>query len=201
VIAASPSPPSMHCPGGTEGLAVVWCDAHADMHTPRDLAVRCVLGHGAARSARRGERSSSCSPPAIPASRVITVGIRNLDDEEVDQIAPLTNLSVNDLARPEALLDAVRATGASRVWVHIDVDVLDPLRLRRRLVLGALRALPPQRSAPPSAPCAPRCRSQARPSPGSHPALRPMPSTTSVHCCGWSERWRDRQGRLANASR
>lgn len=112
-------------PGGTEGLAVVWCDAHADMHTPETspsgafsgMALRALLGEG---------EEQLVLTPAIPASRVVTVGIRNLDDEEVDQIAPLTNLSVDDLARPEALLDAVRATGASRVWVHIDVDVLDP---------------------------------------------------------------------------
>ncbi len=54
------------------------------------------------------------------------MGVRNLDDAEVAPLEGLTNLSVDDLERPDALLDAVRATGASRVWVHIDVDVLDP---------------------------------------------------------------------------
>ncbi|WP_226532694.1 arginase family protein [Microbacterium paraoxydans] len=112
-------------PGGTEGLAVVWCDAHADMHTPETspsgafsgMALRALLGDG--------EEQLALSP-AIPADRVVTVGMRTLDDAEIAPLAPLTNLTVADVERPDSLLDAVRATGASRVWVHIDVDVLDP---------------------------------------------------------------------------
>lgn len=112
-------------PGGTDDLAVVWCDAHADLHTPESspsgafsgMALRALLGEG--------EEQLALSP-AIPASRVVTVGVRNLDDAEVTPLGGLANLSVDDLERPEALLEAVRATGASRVWVHIDVDVLDP---------------------------------------------------------------------------
>jgi arginase len=81
------------------------------------MALRALLGEG--------EEQLALSP-AIPADRVVTVGMRTLDDAEIAPLAPLTNLSVADLERPEALLDAVRSTGASRVWVHIDVDVLDP---------------------------------------------------------------------------
>ena len=112
-------------PGGTDDLAVVWCDAHADLHTPETspsgafsgMALRAVLGEG--------EEQLALSP-GIAAHRVVTVGMRNLEDAEVDIHDSLTNLSVADLEAPEALRDAVLATGASRVWVHIDVDVLDP---------------------------------------------------------------------------
>ena len=112
-------------PGGTDDVAVVWCDAHADMHTPdtspsgafSGMALRAILG--------QGEEQLVLSPGIAP-ERVVTVGMRNLDDAEVEQLEPLTNLTVDDLASPDALLEAVRATGASRVWVHIDVDVLDP---------------------------------------------------------------------------
>ncbi|MGW9156488.1 arginase family protein [Microbacterium sp. NPDC055665] len=112
-------------PGGTDDLAVVWCDAHADLHTPETspsgafsgMALRALLGEG---------EEQLVLSPAISADRVVTVGVRNLDDAEVAPLEGLTNLSVDDLERPDALLDAVRATGASRVWVHIDVDVLDP---------------------------------------------------------------------------
>lgn len=112
-------------PGGTDDIAVVWCDAHADMHTPETspsgafsgMALRALLGDG---------EEQLVLTPAIPAERVVTVGVRNLDDEEIPQLDALTNLSVADLDRPDALLEAVRATGAARVWVHIDVDVLDP---------------------------------------------------------------------------
>lgn len=112
-------------PGGTDDLALVWCDAHADLHTPETspsgafsgMALRAVLGDG---------EPQLVLSPALAPGRVITVGMRTLDDPEVEQFDPLTNLSVDDLERPGALLDAVRATGAKRVWVHIDVDVLDP---------------------------------------------------------------------------
>lgn len=115
-------------PGGTDDIAVVWCDAHPDMHTPESspsgafsgMALRAVLGEG------EGQLVVS---PAISRSRVVTVGMRNLDDAEVDQLAPLTSLTVSDMERADALADAVRATGATRVWIHIDVDVLDPSEL------------------------------------------------------------------------
>lgn len=112
-------------PGGTDDVAVVWFDAHADLHTPQTspsgafsgMALRAVLGEG--------EPQLALSP-AIPRDRVITVGVRNLDDAEVEVIDDLVQLSVPDLERIDALADAVAATGARRVWVHIDVDVLDP---------------------------------------------------------------------------
>ena len=55
--------------------------------------------------------------------------MRNLDDAEVTALDGLTQLSVEDLDSPDALADAVEATGARRVWVHIDVDVLDPAEI------------------------------------------------------------------------
>lgn len=115
-------------PGGTDDLAVVWCDAHADLHTPdtspsgafSGMALRAVLGDG--------EPQLALSP-GIARDRVVTVGMRNLDDEEVTEIEGLAQLSVDDLESPDALADAVEATGARRVWVHIDVDVLDPAEI------------------------------------------------------------------------
>lgn len=41
-------------------------------------------------------------------------------------MGPPPESRVADLDDPAALADAVQATGAQRVWVHIDVDVLDP---------------------------------------------------------------------------
>lgn len=115
-------------PGGTDDLAVVWCDAHADMHTPdtspsgafSGMALRAVLGEG--------EPQLAVSP-GIARDRVIAVGMRDLEDAEVTALDGLTQLSVEDLDDPDALAAAVEATGASRVWVHIDVDVLDPAEI------------------------------------------------------------------------
>ena len=115
-------------PGGTEDLAIVWCDAHADMNTPETspsgafsgMALRAVLGEG--------EPQLALSP-GIPRDRVVAVGMRNLDDDEVSQVEGLTSISASDLDSVDAVADAVVATGAGRVWVHIDVDVLDPSEL------------------------------------------------------------------------
>ncbi|MFS0852430.1 arginase family protein [Microbacterium sp. 179-I 3D4 NHS] len=115
-------------PGGVDDLAVVWCDAHADLNLPETspsgafsgMALSAVLGQGEPQLAL---------DPGVPRDRVVTVGVRTLDDAEPDALSRLTNLRVTHLDRAEALADAVRATGASRVWVHIDVDVLDPSEL------------------------------------------------------------------------
>ena len=112
-------------PGGTDDVAVVWCDAHADMHTPETspsgafsgMALRAVLGEG---------EEQLVLSPGVARERIVAVGMRDLEDAEVDQLDSLAQLSVDDLENTDALADAVRATGASRVWVHIDVDVIDP---------------------------------------------------------------------------
>ncbi|WP_407358350.1 arginase family protein [Microbacterium sp. LTA6] len=112
-------------PSGTEDLAVVWCDAHPDLHTPESspsgafsgMALRAVLGEG--------EPQLALSP-GVPRARIVTVGVRNPDDGEIEHLDGLSRLSVADLDQVDALAQAVAATGASRVWVHIDVDVLDP---------------------------------------------------------------------------
>jgi arginase len=115
-------------PGGTDDLAVVWCDAHADMNTPESspsgafsgMALRALIGEGEPQLAL---------DPGVPRERVVAVGMRNLDDAEVAQVQGLTLVSAADLESADAIADAVAATGAARVWVHIDVDVLDPSEL------------------------------------------------------------------------
>lgn len=115
-------------PGGTEDVAVVWFDAHGDLHTPETspsgafsgMALRAVLGEG---------EPQVVLSPGVPRERIVAVGMRNLDDAEVTVLDDITQLSVEDLERADALADAVAATGARRVWVHIDVDVLDPAEL------------------------------------------------------------------------
>ncbi|WP_404438876.1 arginase family protein [Microbacterium aerolatum] len=111
-----------------EDLAVVWCDAHPDLHTDETspsgafsgMSLRAVLGEG--------EPQLALSP-GLPAERVIVVGARVLDDAEQEPLSRLSRLSVADLAEPDVLADAVAASGAARVWIHIDVDVLDPAEI------------------------------------------------------------------------
>ncbi|UYO98248.1 arginase family protein [Microbacterium sp. M28] len=111
--------------GGTDDLAVLWCDAHPDLHTPETspsgafsgMALRAVLGEGEPQLALA---------PGIPAERVVIVGARAVDVAEEEPLSRLTGIAADALSDPDSLAAAIAATGAARVWVHIDVDVLDP---------------------------------------------------------------------------
>ena len=115
-------------PGGTGDLAVLWCDAHPDLHTPDSspsgalsgMALRAVLGEGA---------KDLALSPGVDGGRTVLFGARSFDpgEEEALGLLGVRTLDVDSLhERPEALAEAVAATGARRVWVHVDVDVLDP---------------------------------------------------------------------------
>jgi arginase len=64
----------------------------------------------------------------VPAGRVVLAGARSWDDGE-DAFAAdagIRSFSVDELSDPATLVDAVANTGAQSVYLHIDLDVLDP---------------------------------------------------------------------------
>jgi arginase len=65
--------------------------------------------------------------PSVPAGSVVLAGTRGVEDAEVNAVtrAGIHHLDV-DAATPEAIAAAVDATGADSVYVHVDLDVLDP---------------------------------------------------------------------------
>lgn len=115
----------------SDDLAVIWVDAHPDLHAPHStasgafsgMALAAVMGVGAEALVIRAER-------AIPAERVVLVGARNIDAAEAELLATsaIQHLPAAEFAT-EMLLEAVRATGASRVYIHVDVDALDPAEI------------------------------------------------------------------------
>jgi arginase len=110
-----------------EATAVVWFDAHGDLNTPESspshsfsgMVLRTLLGDGPQHLVPR--------KPLEP-SRVVLAGTRSLDDSEAEYIeaSGIRMLSPVELERPESLLEAIAATGATSVYLHIDLDVLDP---------------------------------------------------------------------------
>ena len=107
-------------------MAVVWLDAHPDLNTPESSP--SGIFNGMVLRALTGEGVEGLIPsrPVEP-SHLVLAGTRSFDAGEDEFIAahgihpiPAAELS------PDALLDAIAATGASSVYLHIDVDVLDP---------------------------------------------------------------------------
>ncbi|CAL9556502.1 Formimidoylglutamase [Streptomyces sp. enrichment culture] len=134
-------------------LALVWFDAHADLNTPRSSPSGAF--HGMVLRALIGDGPEGLRPVrSLPADRVVLAGARSLDPGERDLVGRrgIRHLGVEQLTRPGPLLASVRATGAEAVYVHIDLDVLDPLvfpavgtpepgGLGVEELLGAVRAL------------------------------------------------------------
>jgi arginase len=110
-------------------LAVVWLDAHADMNTPASspsthfhgMVLRTLLGAGPAELV--GQLPRRLSP-----EQIILAGARDLDRAEVTFVsdAAVSHLSPADLLVPDRLAGRIRAGGFTRVYVHLDLDVLDP---------------------------------------------------------------------------
>ncbi len=107
-------------------VAVVWFDAHADLNTPETslsgafhgMVLRTLLGDGPA--------GLVPEKPLAP-ERLILVGARAFDLAEDDYVAAHGVTSIPaDGVTAAALIAAVESTGATRVYVHIDVDVIDP---------------------------------------------------------------------------
>src|SRR6187402_1857459 len=103
-------------------LALVWFDAHPDLNTPASspsrsyggMVLRALIDDG-----------------AVAAGRVVLAGARSWDPEEERFAAEagIASLSPEQTADAAAVVAAIEATGASSVYLHVDLDVLDPAEL------------------------------------------------------------------------
>ncbi|MER7480252.1 arginase family protein [Streptomyces sp. NPDC126510] len=108
-------------------LTLVWFDAHADLNTPQSSPSGAF--HGMVLRALLGDGPEGLRPVrSVSADRVVLAGARSLDPGERDLVERrgIRHIGVEQLTRPGPLLAQVRATSAEAVYVHIDLDVLDP---------------------------------------------------------------------------
>lgn len=112
-------------------IAVVWFDAHPDLNAPADSPSGAFTGMVLRALCGEGPLVPDAAHTLDPA-RLVLAGIRDIDPGEAAFVAAQSIASVDAPAceTPEALLEAVRATGASQLYVHIDLDVLDPSVIR-----------------------------------------------------------------------
>ena len=123
--------PIAHAARRAPRLAVVWMDAHPDLNSPETspsgafagMVLRAVLGEGAPQL--------TLPEGAVAPERTFLVGARSYDEAEMDAVTALgvTALDVGALRDPAALAAAVRGSGAEAVYIHVDVDVLDPAEI------------------------------------------------------------------------
>lgn len=110
-------------------VAVVWFDAHADLNTPQTSPSGAF--HGMVLRTLLGDGPDELNPDApLSAKQVILAGTRSLDVAEQEFIAAsgIRTLSPEELA-PGVLAGALRDSGADSLYLHIDLDVLDPSEL------------------------------------------------------------------------
>jgi arginase len=118
-------------------LAVVWLDAHGDLNTPQTspsgrfhgMILRTLLGAGPAPLV-------SLLPRPLAPTQIILAGTRDLDRDEAAFIsdAAVSILTPADLLVPDRIAGRVRAAGFTRLYIHLDFDVIDPLDFPDSLV-------------------------------------------------------------------
>lgn len=100
-------------------LALIWFDAHPDLNSIESSPSGAYSGM---------VLRSIIDEQFVPVERVLLAGARSWDpgEDAFAAEAGIHSLTVDELSDPTALVDAVAKTGAQSVYLHIDLDVLDP---------------------------------------------------------------------------
>ena len=113
---------------------VVWFDAHADFNTAETTVTGMVDGLALSMVTGRALRGMTAHVQGfvpVDESRVILVGARDLDPAEASALESSALTRVSAERAPSAIAGAVRAIGSmAPVYIHLDLDVLDPLCAR-----------------------------------------------------------------------
>ena len=101
---------------------ILWLDAHGDYNTP-DTTGSGYLG-GMCLAAATGEWDAGLGE-TVPAERVVLAGIRDLDagERELLEKSPATVIGASAV---ETLVAAKNALDGAPIFVHLDLDVIDP---------------------------------------------------------------------------
>jgi arginase len=102
---------------------VLWLDAHGDFNTP-DTTPSGYLG-GMALAGACGLWDAGLGVEAVDPERVVLAGVRDLDDAERAALER-TGVTMIGASTVETLVAVSNALERSPVFVHLDLDVLDP---------------------------------------------------------------------------
>lgn len=119
---------------GTEGLGIVWFDAHADFNTPETTTTGFTDGMGLAVAVGHCWRKMAADVPGfspVAEESVVLAGVRDVQPAEEARLAAskVTVVGAEPLRRggPRVFANALDGLkiGVGRVYVHLDLDVLD----------------------------------------------------------------------------
>lgn len=123
---------------GPEGLGVVWFDAHADFETPETTTTGFTDGMGLAIVVGHCWKTMAEGVPSffpVVEENVVLAGTREASSAERERLASSSASVVDaDRIRREGLgalrevLEGLRGR-VGRIYVHLDLDVLDPARV------------------------------------------------------------------------
>jgi len=115
-------------------MALVWFDAHADLNTPESspsghfhgMPLRTLLGEG---NASLLQHCFSFLKP----EQLFLMGVRDLDLVEQDYIRDREIATFSTHCSATELTQAIRARGFERIYLHFDLDVLEPAEFDNRI--------------------------------------------------------------------
>ena len=118
-----------------EDTAVVWFDAHGDFNTADSTTSGMLDGLALSMVTGRALGNLTATVPGfvpVPENRVVLVGARDLDRPEEKALAASQVTRIAAAAAPTTIGSALRAMAppARHVYVHLDLDVLDPAHAR-----------------------------------------------------------------------
>lgn len=110
-------------------IVCLWYDAHPDITLPGDeyigyhaMALSSVIGVG-------DQEFINALPSKIPASKSLIVGLRVVNETETARLNEwkLKSISCEQVrSDSSAVVNWIKSTGAHKVVIHLDLDVLDP---------------------------------------------------------------------------
>jgi arginase len=102
---------------------VLWLDAHGDFNTPETTASGYLGGMGLA--AACGRWDAGLGTGRVDPARVVLAGVRELDAPEREALEG-SEITVIGASPVETLVAATNALDSAPVYVHLDLDVIDP---------------------------------------------------------------------------
>ncbi len=111
-------------------LTLLWLDSHADLNIPETSASKLFFGMPVRTLLGEGDPAIlHLLDNRLDLSQIVQIGVRDIDPPEREYIdaVRIRELSVEDVERDlEIVIETIRAMGKDNLYIHIDLDVLEP---------------------------------------------------------------------------